>query len=61
MDLSLALVDSSTVKKELKHQVKQALVGTAPRQQLLFGLLKTLVAFLVTSFQETLSRDEVGA
>lgn len=54
MGLYLALVHSATIKKELKHQVKQALVGTTPSQQLFFGLLETLVAFWVTSLQETL-------
>jgi hypothetical protein len=59
MGLSLALGPSATAK-ESKHQVKQAPVGTTPSQQLFFGHLRTLVAFLVTSLQETLLEGRQG-
>lgn len=54
MGLLLALAHSATIKKASEHQVKQALVGTTLSQQLFFGHLRTLVAFLVTGLQETL-------
>lgn len=59
MGLSLALVPSATIK-ESEHQVKQTLVGMTPSQQLFFGHLRTLVAFLITSLQETLLEGRQG-
>lgn len=59
MGFWLTLVPSATIK-ESEHQVNQALVGAAPSQQLSSGHLRTVVAFSVTSLQETLLKERQG-